>query len=63
MRKYLEKVIKAEPCAQNIVDIRLAANDVLRKQLCANIKTVFECIRNAGLKLTMSKCHFGVKTG
>ena len=31
------------------------------KQLCINIKTVFECIRNAGLKLSMSKCHFGVK--
>ena len=26
-----------------------------------NIKTVFEYIQNAGLKLTMSKCHFGVK--
>ena len=25
------------------------------------VRTVFECIRNAGLKLTMSECHFGVK--
>ena len=23
--------------------------------------TIFECIRNAGLKLTMVKCQFGVK--
>ena len=30
-------------------------------QLCINIRAVFECIRNAGLKLSMSKCHFGVK--
>ena len=37
----------------------IAANDT--KHLCINIKTVFECIRNAGLKLSMSKCHFGVK--
>ena len=36
MREYLDKAIKAEPCAQNIVDIRLAKNDT--KQLCANIK-------------------------
>ena len=30
-------------------------------QLCVNIRAVFECIRNADLKLSMSKCHFGVK--
>ena len=59
MREYLDKAIKADQCAQYVDDIGIAANDA--KQLCANIKTVFECIRNAGLKLTMSKCHFGVK--
>ena len=59
MREYLDKAIKADQCAQNVVDIGLAANDA--KQLCANIRTVFECIRNAGLKLTISKCHFEVK--
>ena len=59
MREYLDKAIKTDQCAQNVVDIGRAANDA--KQLCANIRTVFECIRNAGLKLTMSKCHFGVK--
>ena len=40
-------------------DIGIAANDT--KQLCTNIRTVFEYIRNAGLKLSMSKFHFGVK--
>ena len=59
MREYLDKAIKADQCAQYVDDIGIAAND--SQQLCANIKTVFECIRNAGLKLTMSKCHFGVK--
>ena len=59
MREYLDKAIKADQCAQYVDDIGIAAND--SKQLCANIKTVFECIRNAGLKLSMSKCHFGVK--
>ena len=59
MREYLDKAIKADQCAQYVDDIGIAANDT--KQLCTNIKTVFECIRNAGLKLSMSKCHFGVK--
>ena len=59
MREYLYRAIKADQCAQYVDDIGIAANDA--KQLCANIRTVFECIRNAGLKLTMSKCHFGVK--
>ena len=59
MREYLDRAIKADQCAQYVDDIGIAANDA--KQLCANIRTVFECIRNAGLKLTMSKCHFGVK--
>ena len=59
MRKYLDKAIKADQCAQYVDDIGIAAND--STQLCINIKTVFECIRKAGLKLTMAKCHFGVK--
>ena len=59
MREYLDRAIKADQCAQYVDDVRIAENDA--KQLCANIRTVFEGIRNAGLKLTMSKCHFGVK--
>ena len=59
MREYLDKAIKADQCAQYVDDIGIAANDT--KQLCTNIRTVFECIRNAGLKPSMSKCHFGVK--
>ena len=59
MREYLDKAIKADQCAQYVDDIGIAAND--STQLCTNIKTVFECIRKAGLKLTIAKCHFGVK--
>ena len=53
MREYLDKTIKADQCAQYVNDIGIAANDT--KQLCANTRTAFECIRNAGLKLTKSK--------
>ena len=59
LREYLDRAIKADQGAQYVDDIGIAANDT--KQLYINIKTVFECIRNAGLKLSMSKCHFGVK--
>ena len=59
MREYLDKAIKSDQCAQYFDDIGIAAN--YSTQLCINIKTVFECIRKAGLKLTMAKCHFGVK--
>ena len=59
MREYLDRANKADQCAQNVDDIGIAANDT--KHLCTNFKTVFECIRNAGLKLSMSNCHFGVK--
>ena len=58
MRKYLDRAIKADQCAQYVDDIGIAAND--STELCSNIKTVFECIKETSLKLTMAKCHFGV---
>ena len=58
IREYLDKVIKADQCAQYVDDIGVAANSVT--QLIRNIRAVFECIRQAGLKLTIEKCHFGV---
>ena len=57
MREHLDKVIKADQCAQYVDDIGIAANDV--DHLIKNLKATFECIRHAGLKLTMHKCHFG----
>ena len=58
MREYLEKVIKADQCAHYVDDIGIAANSVT--QLIRNIRAVFECIRQAGLGLTIGKFHFGV---
>ena len=58
MREYLDKTIKADQCAQYVDDIRIAANSVT--QLIRNIRAVFERIRQAGLKLSIEKCHFGV---
>ena len=57
MREDLDKVIKADQCAQYVDDIGIAANDA--DHLIANLGATFKCIQEAGLKLTMHKCHFG----
>ena len=59
MREYLDPVVKADQCAQYVDDIGIAANNAT--DLTRNIRAVFQCIRNAGLKLTNEKCHFGVR--
>ena len=59
MREYLDPVVKADQCAQYVDDIGIAANSAT--DLTRNIRAVFQCIRNAGLKLTIQKCHFGVR--
>ena len=59
MREYLDPVVKADQCAQYVDDIGIAANNA--RDLTGNIRAVFKCIRNAGLKLTIEKCHFGVR--
>ena len=58
MREYLDPVVKADHCAQ-YVDIGIAAKNVT--DLTRNIRAVFKCIRQTGLKLTIEKCHFGVR--
>ena len=57
MREDLHKVIKADQCAQYVDDIGIAANDA--DHLIANLRVTFKCIQEAGLELTMHKCHFG----
>ena len=37
----------------------IAANNAT--DLYQNIRAVFKCIRQAGLKMTIEKCHFGVR--
>ena len=59
MREYLDKVIKADQCAQYVDDIGIADNDA--DHLIANLRARFRCIQKAGLKLTMHKCHFGAR--
>ena len=59
MLVYLDPVVKADQCAQYVDDIGIAANNAT--DLTRNIRAVFQCIRNAGLKLTIEKCHFGVR--
>ena len=59
MREYLDPVVKADQCAQYVDDIGIAANNAT--DLTWNIRAVFQWIRNAGLKLTIKKCHFEVR--
>ena len=59
MREYLDPGVKADQCAQYVDDIGIAANNAT--DLTRNIRAVFKCIRQAGLKLTIEKCHFGVR--
>ena len=59
MREYLGPVIKADQSAQYVDDIGIAAN--LPEQLIINLRAVFKCIQNAGLKLSKAKCRLGRK--
>ena len=59
MREYLDPVVKADHCAQYVDDIGITANNAT--DLTRNIRAVFKCIRQAGLKLTIEKFHFGVR--
>ena len=59
MREYLDPVIKADHCAQYVDDFGIAANNAT--DLTRNNRAVFKCIRQAGLKLTNEKCHFGFR--
>ena len=54
--EYLDPVIKAVQCAQNIGDIGIAAN--IPQHVIKNLREIFQCIRKAGLKLSMAKCNF-----
>ena len=57
MREYLDRVIRADQCAQYVDDIGITANDA--DHLIATLRATFECIQEAGFKLTRHKYHFG----
>ena len=59
MREYLDPVVNADQCAQYVDDIGIVANNAT--DFTRNIRAVFKCIRQAGLKLTIEKCHFGFR--
>ena len=59
MREYLDPIVKADQCAQYLDDNGIAANNTTNQT--RNIRAVFKCIRQEGLKLTIEKCHFGVR--
>ena len=59
MREYFDPVVKADHCAQYVDDIGIAANNAT--DLTRNIRAVFKCILQAGLKLTIEKCNSGVR--
>ena len=59
MREYLDPVVNADHCAQYVDDIGTAANNAT--DLTRIIRAVFQCIRQAEVKLTIEKCHFGVR--
>ena len=55
MREYMDPIVKADQCAQYVDNNGVAANKTTN--LTRNIRTVFKCIRQEGLKLTIEKCH------
>ena len=57
-RESLDKVLKADQCAQYVDDIGIAANDA--DHLIANLRATFKYFQEADHKLTMQKCHFDV---
>ena len=59
MREHLDPIVKADQFAQYMDDIGIQAN--IATDLTRNIRAVFKCIRQAGLKLTIEKCHFEVR--
>ena len=51
MREYLDKVTKADQCAQYVDDIGIPANDA--EQVIENLRATFQCVQKA-----IHKCHF-----
>ena len=59
MREYLDPVVETDQCAQYEDDEGIATNNAT--DLTRNIRAVFQCIRHAGLKLTIEKCYTEVR--
>ena len=59
MHQYLDPVVKADQGAQYVDDLVIKANNATDPT--RSIRAVFKCIRQVGLKLTIEKCHCGVR--
>ena len=59
MRKYLYPCIVADQCFQYFDDLGTAAKTF--EEFIANREAIFECVQKTGLRLTPSKCEFGLK--
>ena len=57
--EYLDPVVTADKCAQYVDDIGVTAHNAT--DCTRNIRTIFRCILQARLKLTIEKCSFGVR--
>ena len=58
MRKHLDSCIANDQCFQYVDDLGTGARSF--EELLSNLRSIFQCIRTSGLKLTMNKCEFGV---
>ena len=58
MRKHLDSCIANDQCFQYVDDLGTGARSF--GELLSNLRSIFQCIRTSGLKLTMNKCEFGV---
>ena len=59
MREYLDPVVRDDQCAQYVDVIGIAANNAM--DITRNIRAVFKCISQTGLRLALEKCHLGVR--
>ena len=59
MREYLDPNVRANQCAEYVDDIGIAAK--IATDVTRNKRAVFTCNRQARLKLSIEKCHFGVR--
>ena len=57
-REYLDPIVKAYQCAQNVDEIGIAAT--ISTYLTRNIRAIFKCICQTGVKLTTEICQFWV---
>ena len=59
MREYLNTVVEADQCDQNVDDIRTAAKNA--RDLTRKNRATFQCVRQAGLKVRFEKCCLGIR--